>query len=189
LQLAWLTTGCSSVLAPVQSPATALIDRLPADVPRAARTRGVLLLNEPTCRPAYDTTHMAYSSREHQVDFFARHEWAERPGQMLQPLLARTLEAAHCCTAVVAPPYSGAYDFSLRTEVGELLQDFTVAPPRLRLALRIVLADRTRILASREFAVAEPMHRADAEAGVDAANVAVAKALSGIAQAVVDALG
>lgn len=188
VQLAWLASGCSSVLAPVDTPAQALIDRIPDRVPHAARPRGVLLVPAPTCRPAYDTTRMAYRLRPHEVDFFERHEWAERPGQMLHPLLVRTLEAARCCAAVVAPPHTGAYDFVLRTQVDELVQDFTVRPPQLRLALRITLGTPARTLAVRDVAFAEPMRQENAPAGVEAANEAAAKALRAIAQAVIDLL-
>lgn len=186
VHLAWLASGCSSLLAPVDAPAAALIDRMPDDVPRAARARGVLLVPAPTCRPVYDTTRMAYSLRPHEIDSFERHEWAERPGQMLHPLLVRTLEATHCCTAVVMPPYTGAYDFVLRTAIDELVQDFAVHPPQFRLALRITLSDPVRVLAVRNLAFAEPMRQENASAGIEAANEAVAKALRAIAQAVIE---
>lgn len=186
VQLAWLASGCGSVLAPVDAPTAALVDRLPGDLPRADRPRGVLLVPGPTCRPVYDTTRMAYRLRPHEVDFFEKHEWAERPGQMLHPLLVRTLEAARCCTAVVTPPHTGAYEFVLRTEIGELVQDFAGRPPQLRLALRITLGDPARVLATRDLAFAEPMRAENAPAGVEAANQAVAQALRAIAQVVVD---
>jgi cholesterol transport system auxiliary component len=188
VHLAWLTSGCSSLLAPADTPVAALIDRLPEDVPRAARPRGVLLVTTPTCRPVYDTTRMAYSLRPHEIDFFARHEWAERPGQMLHPLLVRTLEAARCCTAVVTPPHTGAYDFILRSEITGLVQDFATRAPQLRLALRVTLSDPARVLAVHDFALAEPLRQENPQAGVEAANEAVAKALRAIAQMVIDAL-
>jgi cholesterol transport system auxiliary component len=189
IHLAWLTSGCTSLLAPADvSGTTALIDILPADVPRAPTARGVLLVAMPTCRPVYDTTRMAYRLREHQVDFFARHEWAERPAQMLQPLLVRTLERARCCTAVVTPPATSGYDFVLRTELRELVQDFAVRPPRLHLALRVTIGERSRTLATHDVEIAQPLLAENAEAGVSAANIAAAAALRTIAQHVVDAL-
>jgi len=142
----------------------------------------------PACRPVYDTTRIAYSLRPHQVDFYAHHEWAERPAQMLQPLLVRTLEAANCCTTVVAAPYPGVADFSLRTELRDIVQDFAVDPPRVRLALRIDVAGRERPLATHDVEADEPMRARNAEAGVEAANAAIARALRAIAQQVVDAL-
>lgn len=187
--IALFTTGCSSLLEPIETTTVAaLLDQLPGDVPRAARPRGVLLVQVPTCRPAYDTTRMAYSLRPHHLDVYARHEWAERPGQMLQPLLVRTLEAAGCCNAVLAAPQPGAYDFSLRTGIHELVQDFAVDPPRARVALRIVLAGRDRVVATHAIDVAEPMNAKNAAAGVEAANVAVARALREVAQKLTEAL-
>jgi ABC-type uncharacterized transport system auxiliary subunit len=191
--LAWLASfanGCSSVLAPMDAPAAlALIDPLPRDIPRAAHALGgVMLVQTPTCRPVYDTTRMAYTLGAHQVEFFARHAWAERPAQMLQPLLVRTLEAARCCTAVIAAPYAGAYDFSLHTELHELVQDFSASPAQLRLSLRIAIRQGMRALAVHDLEFVEPLRERNAEAGVTAANDAVAKALRAVAQHVIQAL-
>lgn len=189
LQIACVATGCSGLLPPADAPpALALLDQLPAHVSPAAHARGVMLALVPTCRPAYDTTRMAYTPAPHELAFFARHEWAERPAQMLQPLLVRTLQAARCCTAVVAAPHSGPHDFSLRTQLRELVQDFSADPPLLRLALRIEIEDRTRTLAARDLAFTEPLRERNAEAGVAAANDAVARALLAVARLVTQAL-
>jgi ABC-type uncharacterized transport system auxiliary subunit len=187
-QLAWLTSGCSSLLAPVDtSTSVAMIDKLPDDIPKAVRSRGVLLVAMPTGREAYDTTRMAYSLRPHHLDFYARHEWAERPVQMLQPLLVRTLEAARCSSVVLATGAANV-DYTLRTHVGELVQDFATEPPRVRLRLSIVLSARDKPLLAQEIEIAEAMRAKNAEAGVEAANNAVAKALRAVAQKVIDAL-
>jgi cholesterol transport system auxiliary component len=186
--LAVFTGGCS-LLAPVDtSVTTALIDQSPADPPLAKRRTGTLLVYRPECRPAYDTTKMVYSPRPHELAAFARHEWAERPGQMLLPLIVRTLEATHCCDAVVTPPHTGPFAYSLRTELQELVQDFGSDPPQLRVALRIAIGDRERVIAAGDIQVAQPMRQKNAEAGVEAANIAVAAALRSIAQKVVQAL-
>lgn len=186
--LAAFTGGCT-LLAPVDTAVTtALLDQMPADPPVARRRGGVLLVYPPDCRPVYDTTKMAYSARPHELAFFARHEWAERPGQMLLPLLVRTLEATRCCGGVVTPPYTGPFVCTLRTEVHELVQDFGVDPPQLRIALRVLIADREHVLAAGDIRVAEPMRQKNAEAGVEAANIAMAAALRAVAQKVVDAL-
>jgi cholesterol transport system auxiliary component len=186
--LAAFTGGCT-LLAPVDTAvATALLDQLPLDPPIAKRPGGVLLVYPPECRPAFDTMKMAYTARAHELAFFARHEWAERPGQMLQPLLVRTLVATRCSAAVVTPPYAGPFAYTLRTELQELVQDFGVDPPQLRVALRIVIGDRERVVASDDIRAAEPMRQKNAEAGVDAANIAVAAVLRAVAQKVVETL-
>lgn len=188
LELALLTSGCGSVLAPIDSPAAFLIDPAPEDLPQAARARGVLVVQTPTCQPAYDTTRMAYRRHPHQVDYFARHEWAERPPRMLHPLIVRTLQAARCCTAIVAAPSGTVGDFSLRTGIAEIVQDFTAEPAQLRLALRVDLNAREALLATRDIVLAEPMAAPNAEAGVVAANAATSRALRAIAQLAIEAL-
>jgi cholesterol transport system auxiliary component len=186
--LAAFTGGCT-LLAPVDtSVTTSMIDQVPADPPLAQRPAGVLLVYPPECRPAYDTTRMAYSTRPHELAFYARHEWGERPGQMLLPLVVRTLQETHCCGAVATAPYVGAFAFTLRTEVHELVQDFGVDPPQLRIALRILVGDRERVIATGDIQVTEPMRQKNAEAGVEAANIAVATALRLVAQKVVQVL-
>jgi ABC-type uncharacterized transport system auxiliary subunit len=188
VQLAALSGGCANPLAPVAAPAAFVIDRVPVDVPKARRTRGVMVVRAPTCRPVYDTLRMAYRVRGHETGFYARHEWAERPPRMLHPLLVRTLEGTHCCRAVLAFPPGTSEDFVLGTSVDELLQDFTADPPLLRFALRIELFGRDGPLLAREVAQDMPIASRNAEAGVAAANAAVAQALHTVAQLVVDAL-
>jgi cholesterol transport system auxiliary component len=189
LELALFTSGCGSLLAPVDSPAAFLIDPAPKELPQAARTHGgLLVVQAPICQPAYDTTRMAYRMHPHQVDYFARHEWAERPPRMLHPLIVRTLQATRCCTAIVAAPSRDIGDFSLRTGIVEIVQDFTAEPAQLRLALRVELNARQRLLATRDIVLAEPMAARNAEAGVTAANAATSRALRAIAQLAIEAL-
>lgn len=108
---------------------------------------------------------MACTLQPHQVAYFARNQWAERPGRMLQPLLVRTLEATGAF-AVVTPPYTGA--------------------PVL--ALRMQLSDDAsrRTLLTREIALRETMLQREPYAGVTAAIEAVAKALRAIAALVLE---
>ena len=84
---------------------------------------------------------------------------------------------------MLAPPHAGAYTYALRTEIVELLQDFTQEPPVLRLVLRVRLSDgpSDRTLATREIALREPMRAKAPQAGVMAANEAMAQALRELA--------
>lgn len=181
--------GCS-LLKPVDmSVRAALLDRLPADLPRAGRRLGTLFVFAPETRPAYDTVRMAYSLGPHHVAYFARHEWAETPSQMLLPLLERSFDATGCCTAVVGPPYAGRFDHTLRTELLELLQDFGTEPPQLRLALRVLVGDREQLRGAHEIALAVPMRQKTPEAGVEAASEAMIKALRELVRLVLRDLG
>jgi cholesterol transport system auxiliary component len=181
LLLAATLAGCA--LAPEAPITSALLDALPTEVPRRAPSRFTLLVLPPEARPALDTREMAYSLRPHHVAYFVRNQWAETPPQMLQPLLLRTLEATGAFAAVIAPPAGGGPTLGLRTEIVELVQDFSQDPPLLRLALRVRLSDEgaNRVLGTREIALAETMRQQSPAAGVAAANVAVARALREVA--------
>lgn len=175
--------GCA--FGPAAEPAltSALLDQLPAQVPRRAAGTATLLVFPPEARPAIDTTQMAYSLRPHHIAYYAQNQWAETPPQMLQPLLVRTLEATGAFSAVLTAPYSGPYGVGLSAEIVELVQDFAQDPPLLRLTLRARLNDGSanRVLATREISVREPMRAGNPQAGVAAANEATARALQQLA--------
>jgi cholesterol transport system auxiliary component len=137
------------------------------------------LLLAPEAEPMYDSTRIAYIDMPHRLAYFSRHEWAATPSQMLQPLLLRMLERARYFSALVTPPYAGPYAYALRTQMQELVQDFTSDPPVVRLALHVQLNDgvSNRLLGAREIAVRKPMRDRTPLAGVEAANLALADAL------------
>jgi cholesterol transport system auxiliary component len=70
----------------------------------------------------------------------------------------------------------------------ELVQDFAQEPPTVRLSLRVRLSDGSanRVLATREFTVKQPMQQGSPQAGVAAANAAMASALEQLAGFVLD---
>lgn len=174
-------SGCAF---PPEAPVnTALLDQLPTEIPRRPASRLTLLVFPPEARPALDTPQMAYSLRAHHLAYFARNQWAETPPQMLHPLLLRTLEATGAFASVLAPPAPSGATLGLRTEITDLVQDFSQEPPLLRLALRVRLSDEAanRVLATREIALAEAMRQKAPSAGVLAANQAVAGALREVA--------
>jgi cholesterol transport system auxiliary component len=185
--LALALAGCA--LAPAEPvPSSFLLDQLPQDVPHRPRAATTLLVFAPDARPSLDTTQMAYTLRPHHQAYFAHNQWAEAPPQMLQPLLLRTLEATGAFAAVVGPPHRTAATLGLRTEIVELVQDFSQDPPVLRLVLRVRLSDEAanRVLGTREIRSDEPMKRKTADAGVQAANEALARALRELAAFVLE---
>ena len=177
-----LLAGCA-LPAPEPAMTAALIDQLPAQLPQAPRGALAILVLTPQARPAYDTPRMAYSLRPHHIAYYSRNEWAETPPQMLQTLVVRTLEATGAFRAVVTSPHTGAYALGLRTEITELVQDFAQEPPTVRLSLRVRLSDgiASRVLATREITVKLPMQQKNPQAGVAAANAAMASALEQLA--------
>jgi cholesterol transport system auxiliary component len=184
-----LAAGCT-LLPAAPPPAIAMLDKLPDDIPRASCRAPLVRVERPEARPAYDTTRMAYTQQPHQIAYFSRNEWAERPAQMLHPLLVRALEATGCIRVLV-PPDAGPAAYVLRTEVLELTQDFSQEPPQARLALRVRWLDAVsgNLIATREVVQRETMRQKNPAVGVQAANEATAKAMREILRFVLEMAG
>lgn len=165
-----------------------MLNKMPAELPQRASNGAVLLVFPPQTRPIYDTTEMAYSTQPYEIAYFSQHEWAETPAQMLQPLLVRTLQNTRFFSAVLAPPYPARYNYALRTEIRELIADFTSEPAALQLSLRFQLSEGAtdRIVAIKEVSIREPMREKTPYAGVVAGNDASAKALLELATFVLE---
>jgi ABC-type uncharacterized transport system auxiliary subunit len=159
-----------------------------ADLPRASTRNAVLVVFPPRSRPLYNTVRMAYTARADEVDYFSSYEWGETPAQMLHPLLLATFRDLRLFRTVVAPPHAGRFAWGLRTDVRELVADFTEQPPavRLTLDLELIEGDTGWTLAQREIQVREPLRRDAPEEVVRAANEATARALRQAARFLLD---
>ncbi len=155
------------------------LNNIPLHLPTERTHEATLLVLVPEAIPAYATTQMAYSTQAYQIAYFAKNEWAERPSQMIQPLIVKTLRSTQFFSEVLSPPYFGGHTFVLVSEILELKQDFTSEPAMLKLAMRIDLirGATNQVVASKEFAVREPMQGRSPYAGVVAANEALPKLL------------
>jgi len=171
--------GCALLQPANLATKKAMLSPAPLEIPKKANCGATLLVFPPQTRPIYDTTQMAYATHAHEVAHFSRHEWAETPSRMLLPLLVSALQSTGCFDAVVTPPHPYAYTHALRTEIVELLQDFTARPAVLHLSLRVQLGDDSagRVIAGKEITLHEPMPLRTPEGGVTAASVAAAKTL------------
>ena len=179
---AGLLAGCSLLAPPAPEPVKAVLSELPAALPHAARQRRSLVVLPPEAHPACDTVRMAYAERAYEIAYFRDHEWAEPPARMLHRLLVQALEQTGAFAMILTQPAPQPGAFTLRSELLALVQDVAVTPPILRLALRVELrGPGGRALASHEFALAQPMIAANADAGVVAANAAVANLLQHVA--------
>jgi len=168
-----------------------LLTKIPAELPAGTTHQATLLVLPPDSKAVYDTTQMAYERRPYEIAYFSRTEWGEKPSQMVQALLVRTLEKSRCVAAVVIPPFMGHVTHSLRTEIVALEQDFTSEPAAFQLTLRVqLMAEATsRIAGTREISIREPMREKTPYAGAIAANDATAKALQEVAEFVRAVLG
>lgn len=181
-------SGCALLSAPPAQTSKQILNKMPPEVPQRASQGAVLLVYPPQTRPVYDTTEMAYMTRPYEISYFSQHEWAELPAQMLQPLLVGTLQNTRFFSAVLTPPYAGRHSFALRTEIRELIADFTSEPAALRLSLRFELSKGATgaVVATKDISIREPLQRRTPYAAVVAGNDATAKALLELARFVVE---
>ncbi|HMC16811.1 MAG TPA: ABC-type transport auxiliary lipoprotein family protein [Albitalea sp.] len=189
--LAGALAACA-LMSPARLESTkAVLNKLPAQLPQPATRAASVLVFAPETQPVYDTTQMAYTTQAYQVAYFSRHEWAETPSQMVQPLLVSTLRRTGAFSAVLVPPHAGRVSYALRSEIVELVQDFMTRPPTLRLGLHVELRDDAsgRVVASKDIVLREPMQQPTPEAGVAAANEALSKALQELVRFVLDKAG
>jgi cholesterol transport system auxiliary component len=99
----------------------------------------------------------------------------------------RVLEQTGAFRSILTAPEAATSGYVLRSEILDLVQDDTRAPPVLRFALRLELRKTSgQAAASRDIRIEEPMRAATPAAGVFAANDALAKALQQAATIVLE---
>jgi len=183
----FLLSGC---LSPVKTepPASYVLNTVPRNVPLAHSNAGVLMVLPPDTRPIYNTTRMAYTNKPYQVQYFSENQWAETPSQMLQPLIIQTLINTRQFKSVVAPPYIGAYQYVLSTQIVRFDQDFMCKPHTFTLVVRANLnrMSTNQLIAAKEYVVRVPIRNQSPYSGVVAANAASRQFLQDIATFVVD---
>jgi cholesterol transport system auxiliary component len=184
-----LLAGCGLLSAPKPEPVQAVLSKLPDGVPHAPAHNVTLLVAPPEASPAYDTTRMAYTVRPYEIGYFRDNEWAETPAQSFGELLVRAMRETGYFKAVLTSQAATGASFRLQATIVELLQDHTVKPPVLRLALHVQLFGAAgQPIADREIRRDQPMLEPTPYAGVTAANEATALALRDVAQLVLDAV-
>jgi len=182
LCLTILLTGC---LSPVKSNnnETYMLYRTPDALPKKHKHPVSLMVQMPYAVPVYDTTQMAYTTLPYKISYFSQNSWAETPSQMIEPLIVQTLQKAHYFKNVVSAPYVGHYDYLLSTTILMLEQDFLYEPSVVRFKMRAQLSNAatSRVVATKEFSVTQPVRLNSPYGGVLAANAAVSKVLSQLA--------
>jgi len=180
--------GCALLSPPKVDIEKSVLNQLPAAVPHRGADGGTVLVFPPATMPVYDTVLMAYRTEPREIAYFRQRQWGATPSQMIEPLLVATLEKTHSFRVVLVPPYAGPYTYSLSTEILDLIQDFTPKSATLVLSLRFQLAGyaASRVIATRDISVREPMLQRNSRSGVVAANDAIAKVLWQMAEFVLE---
>ena len=175
MSLSVILTGCT-LLNPVRPkpPQNHLIDSWPSDISHYKQSDLILMVIKPTTESIYDTKQMIYSTQAHKVNAYSYNEWAATPGEMVEPLIAETLQKTGYFKAVLTPPHVGKYNYALSTQVFELYQDYTQKPPVLILTLNAQISegDSDKIIASKSFSVRQPILGDNPDAAVISANEA-----------------
>lgn len=141
-----------------------------------------LVVAVPTAAAGFDGPRIVYVRRAHELEFFARNEWADAPARMLAPLLVRALERSGRFQAVADARTPAAAGLRLDSEIVRLQQEFIGRPSRVRLTVRVQLSDvaSRRVLGAREFEEVEVAPSDDPYGGVVAANRAVRRVLDDV---------
>lgn len=182
------TFSLSGCLSPVRSPnyKNFILSSVPDKVQTKYKSRKTLMVLRPETVGAYDTNDMAYSIKPYEIGFYAKHRWVETPSKMLQPLLVKTLQRTGHFKAVVAQPYLGNHQYTLKTDVITLLQDFNAQPALLRLEIRNQINRASgNVIATKHFVINVPICNPP-YGGVIAANQAMRLYLSQLARFIVN---
>jgi cholesterol transport system auxiliary component len=162
-----------------------------AATPRLPALGGpTLLVLPPHASAGYDSAHIIYTRRPHQIEHFAHSEWVETPARMLAPLIVTALQGSGAFQVVALSPSPIGGDLTLDTEILRLQQEFAeVGASQVRFTLRAYLVDKRshKLLAWREFDQSVAAASDDPEGGVAAANRAVRTVLEQLAVFCADA--
>jgi cholesterol transport system auxiliary component len=182
IAMSLLMAGCSL---PVSHPVEEVTHTLalgPQVSIQAPLPAGRTLLVAPlTAAPGYGSPAMAYRTSRHELRYFARQRWVDRPARLIGQALVDGLAGAGASTTVAG---SGARsDYRLVTDLVQLEQDFTVTPSRMRLVLRVQLVDvrERRPLAGDTLRLEQVAPSDDAPGGVAAANALLERAVGEVA--------
>ncbi len=140
----------------------------------------ILLVSMPRLDAIMNDNNMVYLDGQHQIGYFSLNRWAAKPNEMFYTLLLNTLQQQSGFRAVVSSPYSGKSDLQLNIVNFSIVQDFTVRPSvvRVKMDARLTTANQQSILKTRAIQASVATSVDTPEAGVVAANQAVAQCLT-----------
>ncbi len=142
----------------------------------------VLLVLVPRLDAVMDNNKMVYLDGPHQIGYFSLNQWAAKPNEMFFTLLLNTLQQQSGFRAVVSSPYSGQSDLQLNIVNFSIVQDFTVRPSVVRVKMDVGLTNSAQqsVLKTRVLQASVATRANTPEAGVVAANLALAQCLTQI---------
>ena len=178
--LSVLVSACASPLgiANTETPNTYLLQWSGATAAAPDNPKGPsLLIGTPVSNPGFGSSQMVYIEEPFRLNAFVRHQWADAPARMLEPLLLVAAEQTGLFRAVTAFGARVPSYLRLDTHLLHLQQVFRDDSSEIQLALRVSLVELapSRLLATGVFEVRKPAMERTPYAGVLAANQAVAE--------------
>lgn len=143
-----------------------------------------LLVSLPEPAPGFETPRMVYVKNPFELNYYATSQWVEIPARMLAPLIVQQLEDSGLWSAVVQMPTSVRGNLRLDISQVALAHEFLQQPSHVRLDFRAQLLSMRdpRVLGTRRFTTVEEAPSEDAYGGVLAAQRAVKRLLSELAE-------
>ena len=149
-----------------------------------------LMVSPMRAAPGFTSARIAYLQQDYQLDYFARHQWADTPANMLSTIVVRAMESSHLFSTVVESPAAISTELRLDSQLLRLQQVFKEGDSIVQLQLRMMLVDQQRhtVVASRTFSFHETSAELTPYGGVVAANRAVVRFIPELINFVVQAL-
>ena len=178
--LSLLISGCAGLPQSSNAPLSTYLLEAPQVDAKSNPNAPSLAIRTPTAAPGYTTADMLYIDTPHQLDHFARHQWADAPARMIDNILVQQLDNSGLFSRVT--PYSLRIhsDLRLETELIRLHQSFLQKPSQIELTLRAGLIDNrtNHPLGIHQFELTIPSPEETPYGGVIAANQAVEKLMN-----------
>lgn len=118
-----------------------------------ASRRPTLIVNPTHAAAGYDSQHILYMRKPHQLEYYAHSEWIDTPARMLIPLIVAAIEQSGGYQAVVLTPSAAVGELRLDTEIVRLHYELDRQPSRVHFTLRAYIVDTKsrQVLGWREF--------------------------------------
>ena len=181
----FLLSACS-ILTPVNMPAEKnyiLSDPyFTKAIKKSNHNKIILLVSMPTAPEWLNTQNMVYQIKPYQINYFAQHQWAAPPPNLLQPLIVHGLQQSGLYRAVVSAPFDGNADERLDTRIIDMQQDFTSKPSYYDFAVQVQLINLKtgNIINTQRFFYIMQTPTDNPQGGVDTANKAVKSWIQGL---------
>lgn len=180
-------SGCVSVL-PAAAPPSARFTIAAVDFssPAEQQVAWSLAIADPSATRAYDTTKIALTHSQGQIEYYASGEWADRAPILVSTVLQRSFENSGSILSIGDAISLPGADYFLQTDIRSLHVEYDNQQGKrerstAKLEFYVRLADRRgRILAAHRFIQSEPLTDDSETAAARAFDTAMSRMLNEI---------